>query len=227
MTADRELAKFIDAPVQEGRRVVRVHPVRLVLTAALLLAVGGVLAPTFDELLFHFRRDPATDIGDPLALTSGSVLPVGARVRAHVVLGNRAAEIPLWREGSLRFGPIVVRQVLGAPLFVEGSKAAHPTWGPFVEADVDGRVVAFDGELAEVRRLIESQGAEVPADARVLIVDERPGDMNVYLYTWTLGLSLAIWAILSLVRAARPRVVAADVGADVGADVEADDIRPA
>ncbi len=207
MSADRDLAKFIDAPVQEGRRVVRVHPVRIVLTAALLLTVAGILAPTFDELLFHFRRDPATDIGDPLALTSGSVLPVGSRVRARVVLGNRAAEIPFWREGSLRFGPIIVRQVLGSPLFVEGAKASHPTWGPFVEADVDGRVVAFDGELAEVRRLIESQGAEVPADARVIIVDERPGDMNLYLYAWTLGLSLAIWAVLSLVRAARPRVV--------------------
>lgn len=207
MSADRELAQFIDAPVQEGRREVRVHPVRIVLTAALLLAVVGILAPTFDELLFHFRRDPPTDIGDPLALSSGSILPVGSRVRAHVVLGNRAAEIPLWREGSLRFGPIIVRQVLGSPLFVEGSKAAHPTWGPFVEADIDGRVVAFDGELAEVRRLIESQGAEVPPDARVIIVDEKPGDMNVYLYTWTLGLSLAIWAILSMVRAARPRVV--------------------
>jgi hypothetical protein len=219
MSADRELAKFIGAPVQEGRRVVRIHPVRIVLTAALLIAVVGVLAPTFDELLFHFRRDPATDIGDPLALKSGSVLPIGARVRARVVLGNRGAEIPLWREGSLRFGPIVVRQVLGSPLYIEHTKATHPTWGPFVEADVDGRVVAFDGELAEARRLIESQGAEVPPDARVIIVDERPGEMNVYLYTWTFGLSLAIWAILSLVRAARPRVVTGEPGDD---DVAAD-----
>lgn len=207
MSADRELARFIDAPVQEGRRVVRVHPVRVVLTVALLAAVTGVLAPTFDELLFHFRSEPATDIGDPLALTSGSQLPVGSRVRARVVLGNRAAEIPLWREGSLRFGPIVVRQVLGSPLFIEHTKSAHPTWGPFVEADVDGRVVAFDGELREVRRLIESQGAEVPADARVLIVDEKPGEMSSYLYAWTFGLALAIWSLLSLVRAARPRVV--------------------
>lgn len=211
--SDRELEKFVEAPVQEGRRIVRVHPVRLVLTAALLIAVAAVLVPTFDELLFSFRRDAATDIGDPLALPSGAALPPGSRVRAHVVLGNRAAEIPLWRPGSLRFGPIVVRQVLGSPLFIEYAKARHPTWGPFVEVDVDGRVVSFDGDLLEVRRLIESQGVEVPADARVLIVDEKPGEMNSYLYAWTIGLALSIWALLSLVRAARPRVVTDDVAA--------------
>ena len=207
---DRQLDKFVGAPVQEGRRVVRIHPVRLVLTTAVLLAVAAVLAPTADELLFHFRQEPPTDIGDPLALRSGAVLPVGSRVRARVVLGNRAAEIPLWRQGSLRFGPIVVRQVLGAPLFVEYTKAAHPTWSPFVEVDVDGRVVPFDGELAEVKALVESQGVRVPPDARVIIVDEQPGAMSTYLWTWTLGLAVAIWAVLSLLRASRLRVAVAD-----------------
>lgn len=207
MAADRELERFVGAPVQEGRRGVRIHPVRIVLTAAIVCAVAAVLAPTSDELLFHFRREPATDIGDALSLRSGSLLPVNARVRAQVVLGNRAAEIPVWRPGSLRFGPIVVRQVLGSPLWVEYTKVQHPSWGPFVEASIDGRIVAFDGELGEVRRLVTSQGADVPVDARVLIVDERPGEMSSYLWAWTLGSALAIWSLLALVRAARPRVV--------------------
>lgn len=208
--ADRELERFVGAPVQEGRRAVRVHPVRIVMTAAIVCAVAIVLAPTSDELLFHFRREPAADIGDAVALSSGSLLPVGSRVRAHVVLGNRAAEIPVWRPGSLRFGPIVVRQVLGSPLWIEYTKPLHPTWGPFVETDVDGRIVAFDGELSEVRRLVTSQGVDVPLDARVLIVDERPGEMTTYVWAWTLGVALAIWSLLTLARAARPRLVDVD-----------------
>ena len=186
----------------------RVPPVRLVLTVALTLAVGAVLVPTFDELLFSFRKDPPTDIGDAMSLPSGSLLPEGSRVRAHVVLGNRAAEIPLWRRGSLRWGPIVVRQVLGSPVWVEYQAALHPSWAPFVETDVDGRVVPFDGELAEARKLVELQGADVPADARVVIADEHPGDMTNYLVAWTLGLALVIWSILGLVRASKPQVVA-------------------
>lgn len=210
---DRALESFVKAPIQEGRRVRRVHPVCVVLTVATVAAVAAVLAPTVDELLFHFRKDPPADIGDAVALPSGSLLPLGSRVRAHVVLGNRAAEIPLWRPGSLRFGPIIIRQVLGSPIWVEYDKARHPSWGPFVEADVDGRVVSFaaDSELADARRLVELQGVEVAPDARVIIADERPGEMSNYLVTWTFGLALAIWSLLTLARAARPRPVEGDV----------------
>lgn len=206
---DKELEQFVKAPIREGRRLRRIHPVRLVLSAALILAVGAVLVPTLDELLFHFRKDPPHDIGDAVELPSGSLVPLESNVRAHVVLGNRAAEIPLWRRGSLRWGPIAVRQVLGSPLWVEYDKKLHPSWGTFVEADVEGRVVSFaaDSELAEARRLVELQGAEVPADARVIIVDERPGAMTDYVVAWTLGLALVIWTVLGLVRAARLRVV--------------------
>ena len=182
------------------------HPVRIVITIAVVWAVSIVLAPTSDELLFHFRSEPATDIADAMALSKRPARAVGSRVRTHVILGNRAAEIPVWRAGSLRFGPIIVRQVLGSPLWVEYTKASRPSWGPFVEADVDGRIVAFDGELAEVRSLVTSQGAEVAPDARVLIVDERPGEMSTYLWAWAIGAALAVWTLLGLVRASRPRV---------------------
>ncbi len=209
---DRELEQFVKAPVREGRRLRRVPPVRLVVTLATAIVVALVLAPTVDELLYSFRRAPPTDIGDAMALPSGSVLPVGSRVRAHVILGNRAAEIPLWRKGSLRWGPIVVRQVLGAPIWVEYQKALHPHWGPFVETDVDGRVVSFapDSELSDARKLVELQGAEVPVDARVVIADEHPGEMSEYAVAWTLGLALVIWSILGLLRASRARVVDVD-----------------
>ena len=203
---DRELERFVRAPVREGRVLRRVPPIRLVITLALAAAVASVLVPTFDELLYSFRKAPAVDVGDGMALPSGSVLPEGSRVSAHVVLGNRAAEIPLWRRGSLRWGPIVVRQVVGAPIWIEYGKALHPTWGPFVQVEVDGRVVPFAGELDEAKQLVDLQGADVPADARVIIADERPGEMNDYLVAWTLGLALVIWSVLGLVRASRARV---------------------
>jgi hypothetical protein len=205
MSEDRELDAFTKRA--QPRR--QIPPVRLVLTIALLAFVAAVLVPTFDELLYAFRKDPGTDVGDAMSLPSGSVLPVGSRVRAHVVLGNRAAEIPLWRKGSLRVGPIDVRQTLGAPVFVEYERRLHPTWAPFVEAEVDGRVVDFS-ELEEAKALIEREGVEVPPDARVIIADERPGDMSSYLLVWTLGIALAIWSVLGLVRATRHRVVPVD-----------------
>jgi hypothetical protein len=204
---DRELLRFVTAPVREGRRAARVHPARAVWTVAVVAAVAAVLVPTCDELRFHFHSGRLIDIGDAVALPSGSGLPIGSHVRAHVVLGNRAAEIPVWRPGSLRFGPIVVRQVLGSPLWIEYTKERQPTWGPFVEADVEGRVIAFDGDLSLVRDLVASQGADVSPDARVLIVDERPGSMITYVLAWAVGTVLALWSLLSLVRAARPRVV--------------------
>lgn len=205
---DAELERFVKAPIREGRRRRIIHPVRVVLTAALVVLVGMVLAPTADELMFHFRRDVPTDIGDAVELPAGDLLPLNSRIRARVVLGNRAAEIPLWRRGSLRWGPIVVRQVLGSPIWVEYAKAAHPGWGVFVETQVEGRVVSFapDSELADARRLIELQGAEVPPDARVVIVDERPGEMTNYVVTWVLGVALVIWSLLGLARSARLRV---------------------
>ena len=210
--AEKALDAFVKAPVREGRLVRRVPPVRLVVTLALVAIVALILAPTFDELLFSFQKAPATDVGDAMSLPSGSVLPLGSHVRAHVVLGNRAAEIPLWRPGSLRTGPIEVRQTLGAPLFIEYGKALHPTWGPFVETDVDGRVVDFgpDSELKDARTLIEHEGIEVPVDARVIIADEHPGDMTNYLAAWTLGIALVIWSLLGLVRSTRRRVVVDD-----------------
>jgi len=59
-------------------------------------------------------------------------------VRVHGVLGNKAATVPALRPGSLRFGPIQVRQVLGAPLFVEFDENKHPAFGSFTSVTVEG-----------------------------------------------------------------------------------------
>jgi hypothetical protein len=198
---DDELDEFVKAA--PGRKPI--HPVRFVVTGAIICAVVAILAPTTDELLYHFRTDPPVDVGDMTSLPAGTNLPVGARVRAHVVLGNYAAEIPLWRRGSLRVGPIVVRSIAGSPHFVEYDPKLHPTWGSFVSAEIDARVDRFDktSELADMHAYISNQGLEIPPDARVLLVDERPGQMSTYVSAWIAGLALVIWSVLGIVRRMR------------------------
>lgn len=203
MTEERAAEGFFSRTKAAGARKAP-HPVHAVLVGAVVVAVLVVLVPTRDELLYHLRPPPAVDLGAVAGLPTGTKLPVGARVRASAVLGNRAAEIPLWRRGSLRLGPIVVRQVMGAPLFVEYDPALHPTWGTFVEVELDARVLAFDdAALADARAVIQGQGLAVPADARVLVADERPGEMDRYTLAWTGGLALVILSLRSLSLRAR------------------------
>jgi hypothetical protein len=103
-------------------------------------------------------------------------------------------------------GPIVVRQIMGAPLFVEYDPARHPSWAPFVEVELDARVLSFDdAALADARAVIRAQGLPVPADARVLVADERPGEMTRYTLAWTGGLALAILALRTLSGRSLPR----------------------
>jgi hypothetical protein len=216
MSADRDLERFVETPIAEGKRRVVVDPRRVVLTVAVVLAVAWVCVPTFDELRFHFSTAAPTDVGDAMNVMHGADLPIDSYVRTHVVLGNRAATIPSYRAGSLRFGPIQVRQVLGSPLFIEFSEAAHKGYGPFVDTVVEGRVRPFDkgGELDDVRTYLERTGLDVPPDARVLVVDEKPGTMQLYVYVWTVGLALVLWSVAGLLRSLRPRVIEAEPAAD-------------
>jgi hypothetical protein len=201
---DDELAAF----VKSGRQPHAVHPVRVVLAVAATLAVGSVLGPTTDELAFHFsRQKTATDLldGSSTVLTR---VPDGTWVRANVVLGNKAAEIPEWREGSLRMGPIEVREVVGAPLYIEYDPKAWPALGPFVQTDVEGRLVSFaaDGELGDVHRYFADRlHASVPSSARAIIVEERPGGMSTYLTAWIGGVALVVLSWTSVLRRLRPR----------------------
>ncbi len=176
-----------------------VHPVRVVLAIATLLIVTFVLWPTRDELLTHFRRAPVRDIADSSSLRVDVDLPLDCIARVHGVLGNRAAKIEGWRRGALRMGPIEVRQVVGAPLFVEFDPARHHL-GAFSEAELTGRVTSFgpDTDIPEVREFLLAQGIEIAQNARLLILDEGPGLMTRYLFGWTLGLTLLLLALLSL-----------------------------
>lgn len=199
---DEDLDEFVRT--QSAPR--SVHPVRVVLAVAAFLAVAWILVPTTDELRFHFSQQKAPlDVGDVTGVDLAKV-PDGTWVRANVVLGNKAAEIPEWRTGSLRFGPIEVREVVGAPLYVEVSRKSHPGLGPFSQADVEGRLVSFgaDSELKGVRAYFEGElHTAVKPNARALVLDEAPGQMGTYLTAWIGGVALVVLSITSILRRLR------------------------
>ena len=201
---DDDLEEFVRT--QRAQR--NVHPVRIVLAVASLVAVSWILLPTRDELQFHFsQQKQPLDVGDITGVDLTKI-PDGSWLRANVILGNKAAEIPEWRTGSLRFGPIEVREVVGAPLFVELDRKLHPVLGPFSQTDVEGRLVAFnkDSELAVVRAYFERElSTPVPAGARALVLDEAPGKMTLYLTAWIAGTALVMLSLTSIVRRLRQR----------------------
>ena len=198
----------LDEFVRGQRRSDRIHPVRVVLAVASLLAAAWVLVPTVDELAYHFNRQTAPlDIGDARADVLAKVKD-GTWVRANVVLGNKAAEIPTWRKGSLRFGPITVREAVGAPVVLEFDANARRDLLPFSDVNVDGRLVSFgpDGELADVRRWFEAKLDLRPAvTARAIVVDERPGQLIRYVITWVVSLTIVVFSFGGIIRRLRPR----------------------
>jgi hypothetical protein len=200
---DRELDDELAAFVRRQRPRRGVHPVRVVLAVAATFAVLWILVPTTDELAFHLSRQAApTDLLDGSAPVLARV-PDGTWVRVNVVLGNKAAEIPEWRKGSLRMGPIEVREVVGAPLFVEFDPQRWPDLDPFVQTDVEGRLVSFgpDSELGEVRGYFSDRlRAPVPATARAVVVGERPGGLSQYLTAWIGGVALLVLSWTSVLR---------------------------
>jgi hypothetical protein len=137
-------------------------------------------------------------------------VPDGTWVKASVVLGNKAAEIPALRPGSLRFGPILVREVVGAPLVVEyDATRLGQRLLPFSEVAVEGRLVTFAvdrGELQDVAQWFERElRVKTSAAGRAIIVDEKPRQMGLYLGAWIAGLAAVVFSWGGILRRLRPR----------------------
>ncbi len=202
---DADLDEFVSG--QRGSD--RIHPVRVVLAVAAVLASAWVLVPTVDELAYHVSRQPVVvEIGEGKASVLEGI-PDNTWVRADVVLGNKAAEIPALRVGSLRFGPITVREVVGAPLYVEFDDAQHRELLPFSDVSVEGRLVTFSpqrGELSSVAAWFERElSVRVAPGARAIVVDERPGGQPRYIVAWIIGVSLVVLSVGGILRRLRPR----------------------
>ena len=202
---DDDLDAFVRAQQGPGR----VHPARVVLAVAATLCAAWVLVPTVDELAYHLSRQRTPiDLGEGRA-DAMAELKDGTFVRADVILGNKAAEIPALRPGSLRFGPILVREVVGAPLFVEYDAVARAGLLPFSDVTLEGRLVTFSrdrGELQDVAQWFERElRIGLPADGRAIVVDERPGQMSLYLWAWIVGLAVVVFSWGGILRRLRPR----------------------
>jgi hypothetical protein len=203
---------FFEAEVQEGRRVRQVQPHRLILTAAVVFALGWLMWPTKDELAYHFSSAEIVDLGDVTALDPGRELPLEVPARVTGVLGNKAAVISgAFRPGSYRSGPVQIRQLLGAPIFVEfDQEALGDEYTAFTRVTVEGRLSDFGprSELSAARGYFwERFGMSIPDDARVLVVGEMPGTMWRYPILLAVALLLAATSVTFAILGLRRRVV--------------------
>jgi hypothetical protein len=204
--------RFFESEVQEGRRVRSFQPHRALLTAAVVFALAWLVWPIFDELGFHFSTEELVELGTAEALPADKPLPVDKHVRLTGVLGNKAASIAgAFRPGSYRRGPVQLRQVLGSPIFVEFDQDTYKDrYRAFSRVTVDGRLADFgpESELKAVRQYFwDRYGMAIPEDARVLIVDERPGEMWRYPLLLAFALFAAAGSIFFLLRSLRHEVV--------------------
>jgi hypothetical protein len=202
---DDELKRFVERRERRhrGQRPTSgPAPIRYVMTIAMTMAVAWLLVPTADELRYHFFAPAMVDVGDASEPNQLLSLPAGTPVTVSVVLGNKAAEIGQWRPSSLRYGPIEVREVVGAPLYLEYSRVDFPKLGPFVQTEVSGRLVDFnaDSELGDVHAFFAHNRGGSPAGARAVVVGELPGTMTRYWLSWLLGASMVLFSWLSLWR---------------------------
>jgi hypothetical protein len=188
---------FFKADIQEGRRLRVVQPHRVLLTLAVVFALGWLAWPALDEVAYHFSEPAALDLGD-VTLLGQQALPAERYVRVTGVLGNKAALVSgAFRPGSYRRGPVQLRQLLGSHIFAEFDQGElGERYTSFKRVTLEGRLVDFGphSELAPARQyFLDRFGMVLPDDARVLIVGERPGQL------WGYALLLALCALLSLV----------------------------
>jgi hypothetical protein len=209
--SDDDLDAFVKAEIQEGRRVRTISPHRVLLTATVVFALGWLATDWIDEVRYHFSGQPLVELGAVDATEGVSLPAIGSYVRLQGVLGNKAASIQGLRPGSLRRGPVQVRQLMGSPIYVEFDEdALYGKYQPFTRIHVEGRVADF-GPNSDLRRVREyfaqNLRMELPHDARVLIVGEKPGDLWQYVVALSVSLLLSIVSVVALIRSARRRVV--------------------
>ena len=203
--------EFFEAEVQEGRRGRVVRPARIVLSALVMLSLAWLLQDSVDELKYHFSGQEIQDLGGAVSVLSEKDLPLEQYVRVQGILGNKAATISGLRPGSLRRGPVQVRHLLGTPIYVEFDQDTYlESYSPFTEVMIEGRLSDFgaQSELTAVRDYFWNRfRIEVPSNARLLIADERPGEMWRYPIGFLLCGLLALTSLIFLFKSMRIQVL--------------------
>ena len=180
---------------------------RLVVTLMVIGALAWLALPWKDELQFHFSNQEVVDLGDAIGVMERLPDRPNAYVRMQGILSNKAATVSGLRPGSLRMGPVQVRRLLGASIFVEFDQDTFlDRYQMFTQVDVQGRLQDFgpDSELAPAYHYFKERlNLKFPPNAKLLIVDERPGEMWRYPVALAFCFALIGFSILSLFRTAR------------------------
>lgn len=210
---DENFERFLAGSAAEPHATTREPHTRIPLSQRfvpllVIIAVFWLLSPWFDELRFVATAQQPADLGDPDGWPADLVLPTQTYATVHGVLGHRAARIEGMRPGALRRGPIEVRQLLGAPVFIEYDPDVYPKWEPFMRVAVRGRLVEFSttGDQAILHEYFAQQlGIEIPPHARLLILDDKPELMQRYYWAYFAGFVVIALASYRVYRGPRPR----------------------
>lgn len=166
-----------------------------------------LVMPWQDELAFHFSGQERVDLGDAIGVMKRLPETEDAYVQVQGIMGNKAATVNGLRPGSLRLGPVQVRQLLGASIFVEFDQDTYiGRYQMFTQVDVSGRLQDFgpDSELAVAYEYFKDRlKMKMPANAKLLILDEKPGDMWRYPLATLICLLIFLYSIIKLFRRTR------------------------
>ena len=168
------------------------------------VAVFMLVKPWQDELLFHFSGQPVLDLGDAIGVKDRIPKESDRYVQIEGILGNKAATVSGLRPGSLRLGPVQVRQLLGAPIFVEFDQDKFiGKYQMFTQVAVSGRLQDFgpDSELGVAYDYFKERlKMKMPPNAKLLILDEKPGTMWRYPLTILACFAIFIYSVVGLIK---------------------------
>lgn len=168
---------------------------RIFLSTMLLIGVSWIFYDRIGELQYFFAPSSLVQLGDVLSLPPEKSLPINQYVELKGILGNRAAAIKGLRGGSFRVGTFQVRHLLGSPIFVEFDQSLASKMTAYTQVTLRGRLADFSpgGELGRVRKFFETRlKMEIPPNARLLIVDEKPMQEWRYPILFVLGFVLVL-----------------------------------
>jgi hypothetical protein len=168
------------------------------------VAVVWLVVPWQDEVAFHFSGQERLNLGDAIGVMKRLPKTSDAYVQVQGILGNKAATVSGLRPGSLRLGPVQVRQLLGASIFVEFDQDTYiGRYQMFTQVDVSGRLQDFgpNSELAVAYEYFKDRlKMRMPENAKLLIIDEKPGEMWRYPVATLICLLMLLYSIIRLFR---------------------------
>ncbi len=191
---DSFVEDFFDREAAEGRYRRGLPPLnRILITCAVLAGLVWAWMDMLDELKYHFSSNEAVMMDGSVPLTDNTF------VKYEGILGNKAATVSGRRPGSLRWGPIQFRQVLGQATLIEFDQEQHlDEYQAFTRVKIEGRLrkLSESAEFTPIFHYFSKRFKWTGDDVQyVVIKDERPGQMWRYLIAMLVTFILAGFSI--------------------------------